>query len=221
MTNIQAIIFDMDGLMIDSEQNQSRSMGKVLEEQGIKPIFNDVGIMHGLTIGIPAHDNFKNLKKQHGLQASIEELHSRKKEIYHELLKDGVTAMPGLFELFEYLRDKPLKKAIASSSIKRDIEMVVGHLDLRDHFDALVSVDQVKRGKPAPDLFLEAAKQLGVQPEHCMVLEDASQGVTAGKAAGMKVIAVPNRFTEHENFDHADRVISSLKELDMALINSL
>lgn len=219
MQKIQAIIFDMDGLMIDSEGKQSESVEQVLREHGVEPEFNEAGVIQ--IVGIPATDNFQILKDKHRMSQSVDELHERKKEIYRELLEEGVTPMPGLFELFEYLQDKPLKKAVASSSIIKDIELVIQHLDAIEHFDAIVSAEEVERGKPAPDVFLEAAKRLGVDPEHCVVLEDAPEGVKAGKAAGMKVIAIPNRYTKHHDFDHADTVVDSLHDIKMSLLESL
>jgi beta-phosphoglucomutase family hydrolase len=218
-TDIQAIIFDMDGVIIDSEGNQSRSLEKILQEHGVEPVFNEVGVVQ--VVGMTAKANLSRLKEKHDLKTSVEELEKRKNELYEEMLDEGVTPMPGLFELFEYLSDKPFKKAIASSSSKRNINTVVKLLEAEAHFDAIVSGEEVERSKPAPDIFLEAARRLGVASKHCVVLEDSPVGVAAGRAADMHVIAVPNRYTKHHDFDAADRIISSLKELDMALINSL
>lgn len=219
MADIRAIIFDMDGVIIDSEGKQSESLEKILKEHGAEPEYNEAGIIQ--TVGITARANLKILKDKHSLTPSIEELHDRKNELYKQILEDGVTPMPGLFELFEYLRDKKYRKAIGSSSSKHDIALVVKHLEAEAHFDAFVSGEEVEHSKPAPDIFLEAARRLEIEPQYCVVLEDSPAGVTAGKAAGMKVIAIPNRYTKHHDFDHADRVVNSLKDVTTELLKSL
>lgn len=161
--------------MIDSEGHHSISFEKVLREHDAIPKFQE---RHGVktvgqTPGRRGIDNWHELKKQYNLKVPAEELLARKHEIYREFLHASVIVMPGLLELFEILRDKPIKKAIASSSNHYNINLVLKHLQAKDFFDVLVSGDDIARGKPAPDIFLEAAKRLGTKPHNCVVLEDA------------------------------------------------
>jgi len=216
---IEAVIFDMDGLMIDSEGNESISYEKVLREHGVEPRFNEAGVVQ--TVGIKSIDNWKRLKKEHSLAVSAEELRVRKTEVYRELLEKGVQAQAGLIELIADLETAPVKKAVASSSLRDTIGIVMGQLGLDTYFDAIVSGQDVEHGKPAPDIYLEAAHQLGVAPENCVALEDASAGVQAAHAAGMKVIAVPNRYTNTHTFDEADLVVASLSDLNWNTIRNL
>lgn len=214
-----AVIFDMDGLMIDSEGNQSVSYEKVLREHGVEPQYDAHGVIQ--VVGMRAVDNWKRLKDKHDLAASVEELMARKKEIYHALLREGVQIQPGLIELLADLKTKDIKRAIASSSTRGSIDLVIGHLGLHDYFDAIVSGEDVIHGKPAPDIYLKATRLIDVSPGDCVALEDAGEGVAAAKAAGMKVIAVPNLYTEKQDFSEADLVIGSLQELSWDVISRL
>ena len=217
--SIKAVIFDMDGLMIDSEGKQSLAIEWLLREQGTEPVLTEQGIVH--IAGIRATDNLQRLKDHHQLAASIDDLHTRKDELYRQTLAEGVDVMPGLPELLDSLSQAPVKKALASGSSKPDITIVLRHLKLENYFDAVVSGYEVAHGKPAPDIFLEAAKRLTVTPEYCVVFEDSGTGVQAAKAAGMKVIAVPNRYTKSHDFDAADLIVGSLAELSWQVIKNL
>lgn len=219
MVEKEAVIFDMDNLMIDSEPIQSRSFEVVLKEYGKNPFFNENGIVQ--TVGIGAKDNWLQMQSRYDLQEDIEILIEKKRRVYVELLRQGVAPMPGFLSLLYHLKDYQLKKAVASSSARENIDLVVAHLNIQEYFDAFISGEQVKRGKPAPDIFLEAASQLRANTSYCVVLEDADSGVQAAKDAGMKVIAVPNRFTQHHDFRKADKIVPSLEYVNWRVISSL
>ena len=110
--------------------------------------------------------------------------------------------------------------AVASSSTPEHISVVLEGLQVTGFFDVVVSAHTIKHGKPAPDIFLLAAERLGVDPKDCVVLEDAQSGVEAGRAAGTKVIAVPNAFTASHDFSKADTVVHSLEEIDWRMLSS-
>jgi HAD superfamily hydrolase (TIGR01509 family) len=204
---VEAVIFDMDGLMVDTEPIQSESFERVLREHGAQPRRNNLGVIQ--TIGVTALDNWRRLRSKYNLNSSLEELVTRKREVYSELLPGRITPMPGLLPLIAMLEQRQIKKAIASSSSLDHINIVTKELELT--FDATVSGEHVERGKPHPDVFLKAAELLNVQPSGCVVLEDAESGVNGGKAAGMKVVAVPSRFTSDHDFTNANKVVPSLE----------
>jgi HAD superfamily hydrolase (TIGR01509 family) len=118
-------------------------------------------------------------------------------------LRGAVKALPGAYEIIAWGRAHKLKLALASSGMRVHVDLSLLEVGLNDGFDAEITGDDVTHGKPAPDLFLGAAAKLGVSPGDCIVFEDAPAGVTAGKAAGMRVIAVPHEGTPRENFDPA------------------
>jgi len=217
---ISAALFDMDGLMIDSDQIISRAYETVLKEYGKEPQFNSRGIVH--TPGISAVDNWKNLVKVYGIDADINELAAKKNRLHVEYMKEGVNAMPGLMELLPTLREHNIKMAIASSSNRELVESVVQHLGIKQYFDAIVAGGEVPHGKPAPDIFLVAAANLEVAPEDCVVFEDAIDGVRAAKAGGMSCIAIPSLDNlDNPEFKIADAVLPSLGQVDWDTITKL
>jgi HAD superfamily hydrolase (TIGR01509 family) len=171
-------------------------------------------------IGVNASDNWELLCSEYGLKADIEELVRRKREVYTELLANQINAMPGLHSLIVLLDKESIKRAVASSSSQKHIGMVVEGLGVPS-FHALASGEEVERGKPHPDIFLRAASLLGVEPKDCVVFEDAESGVVGAHKAGMRVVAVPNRFTDNHDFSKADRVIPSLEAVTLELLTAL
>jgi beta-phosphoglucomutase family hydrolase len=209
---LRAVIFDMDGLMIDTERLHHESFKTVLEQHGITPVPNAMGVIH--TSGISAEANWEHFKKEYALDADTEELTKAKNDAHLKLLKTKVEAMPGLLGLLKNLKANGYKVGIASSSIREHIDLVTDRLGIGGFFDAITSGDEVTNGKPAPDIFLKAATKLGAKPAECVVLEDAMNGMRAGKAAGMFVIVVPNEFTKNEDFGMADLIVSSLADVN-------
>ncbi len=212
----KAIIFDMDGLMIETEHLQSRAFEQVLAEYGINPELHADGTVH--QVGVSAHDNFVAMKEKYRLDADIDELLHKKQKIYREILSGNITPKPGLLSLLEKLAQEKVAVAVASSSSVDDIMFILKTLDVEKYFTVIVSGESVPRHKPAPDIFIEAARQLNVHPEDCVVLEDSQSGVEAAKAACMNVIAVPNQFTKSQDFRNANVVVTSLEKIDTAQI---
>ena len=171
--------------------------------------------------GISAADNWDRFKQQYGFEEDTTVLSRKKNELHYKFLKDKVTAMPGLIDLFKLLRANKFEIGIASSSIRPHIDLVVEVLGISNYIGAIASGDEVTRSKPAPDIFLKAASKLGVSPKECVVFEDAMNGMKAAKAAKMRVIVVPNIFTLHEDFTPADRVVPTLEKVDMEMLSSL
>ncbi len=208
----KAIIFDMDGLMIETEHLQSRAFEQVLAEYGISPELHADNTVH--QVGVSAHDNFVAMKERYRLNANIDELLHKKQKIYREILSGNITPKPGLLSLLEKLAQEKVAVAVASSSSVDDIMFILKTLGVEKYFTVIVSGESVPRHKPAPDIFIEAARQLNVRPEDCVVLEDSQSGVEAAKAAHMNVIAVPNQFTKSQDFRSADVVVTSLENID-------
>ena len=216
---IQAAIFDMDGLMINTEPLQSQAYEHVLKLFGKIPQYYPSGVVQ--KVGVKEKDNWEIMKQMYGITESVDDLVEKRRPVYFELLKENVTPQPGLFQLLSILHEHQIPMAVASSSHKHQILLVLETLNIQHYFSAIVSSEDVTRGKPAPDIFLKAAQELNVQPQNCVVFEDAHSGVEAGNAAHMKVIAVPNDFTRDHDMSKADKIVSSLEEIDWPLIHSL
>ena len=216
---LKAIIFDHDGVMVDTEPLQSQAWIKILEKYGKTPELYGNGLVH--KVGITINENWNILKLKHGITENTNHLEEQRSNVYKDLLSQ-TRPMAGLMELLSELRkekkNKRLKTAIASSSNREYIEMVVNNFGIADDFDVIVSGKDVASGKPAPDIYIKAALLLGANPENCVVLEDSRTGVEAAKAARMKVIAIPNQYTDEQDFTDADLVLSSLKHINLPLL---
>jgi HAD superfamily hydrolase (TIGR01509 family) len=206
---IQAILFDLDGLMFDSEPHSLASWEAVLAERGVTLDQSTIGSILGLLIDATA----RILIERYNLPDTVQSLSEAKTEYQIAHLDGNVPPLPGLIELLDEIDRRGLKRAVASSGIRRYVEAVLRANDLRDRFSVVVTGDDVARGKPEPDIFLAAARALNVEPANCLVLEDAPAGVQAAKGAGMLCIAVPNSSVAQLDLSQADHIMASLNEV--------
>lgn len=213
---IKAILFDLDGLMVDSEPHSLASWKAVLQERGVMLDPLAVDSILGLRIDATA----RTLIDQYHLPDTVQALSDAKTQYQIAHLDGNVRPMPGLLELLDEIDRRGLQKAVASSGMRRYVEAVLRANGLLDRFSVIVTGDQVARGKPAPDVFLAAARALNVAPQHCLVLEDAPAGVQAAKAAGMMCFAVPDHGVARLDLSTADRVMESLHEVRIFLTSN-
>jgi HAD superfamily hydrolase (TIGR01509 family) len=199
-----------------TETLSSRAYCAILFGCGKQPILNEWGCVQEIgTLG-----NMAKLKRKYGLWQPLWWLQFKHGWEYSEHIKREARVLPGVRELLRLIHFQRLPMAIASGSRLQTIKVVVKALDLSHYFRCLVSSRNLKLNKPFPDVYLETARRLGVPPEHCLVIEDSGIGVDAAKAAGMRVIAVPNRFTANDDFSRADLVLGSLESLTWKIISS-
>jgi HAD superfamily hydrolase (TIGR01509 family) len=210
---IRVILFDLDGLMFDSEPHSLASWEAVLKERGVTLDQLTIDSILGLRIDATA----RTLIDKYHLPDTVQELSNAKTEYQIAQLAGNVKPMPGLIELLDEIDRRGLQKAVASSGIRRYVEAVLRVNGLLDRFSVIITGDQVAHGKPAPDVFLAAARALNVDPAHCLVLEDAPAGVQAAKAAGMTCIAVPDHSVARLDLSQADKVVKSLFDVRAAL----
>jgi HAD superfamily hydrolase (TIGR01509 family) len=216
---IKAVIFDMDGLMIDSENLQSRAFRTVLEQYNIQPIPLSNGLIQAA--GVNEKSNWELIKKRHNLIELTDVLIKKRNPVILDLMKKFVEPKLGLIKLINLLKEKGLILAVASSTGLGHIKLVLKKLNIEKKFNAVISGQFVKNSKPHPDIYLEVAKKINIKPSECLVLEDSESGVEAGYRAGMKVIAVPNKFTKNHDFSKADLIVKSLKYVNLSMINML
>jgi len=212
---ITTAIFDLDGLLADTEPLHCRAYQLALFEQGVGLTAADYG-EHWVRSGKGIHEWVGN----HGLDLDPVALRARKAIHYQDLLRASLRAMDGAQALLNRLAGN-MRIGLASSSYRDAIDGVIHGLGIANYFDAIVSGLDVARVKPAPDIFLEAAHRLGVEPGECAVLEDAEKGVLAAYAAGMRCVAVPNDFTQDHDFSKATYVCSSLNDVTVNLLRNL
>jgi HAD superfamily hydrolase (TIGR01509 family) len=206
----KAVIFDMDGVLVDSEPLHYQAEKVVLAGFGL----DFTRELHAQYIGYASEQKFwTDLTRSLGVSLPVPRLTSLKKDYFFAHLHEIKIIAPAV-RLLRWLCDRSVPLALASSSSMELITGILNTFDLAGFFRVLQSGEDVANGKPAPDIFLAAARQLGVEPAACIVIEDSIFGVRGGKAAGMTVVAVPNAYTLH--FDYrgagADFILDSLDE---------
>lgn len=217
MSRFSAAIFDMDGLLIDSEPLWQEAEISCFEPLGV-PITRD---LCRATAGKRLDEVLALWYRRFAWEGpDPAEMHQRiMAEVTRLMLARG-QALPGVHEVMDKLRSAGLKLAIASSSPPELIAAVVDKLALADYLELTHSGTHEARGKPDPAVFLSTATRLAIEPENCLVFEDAPAGVLAGRRAGMYVVAVPSVFEPDDpGFSHADQVLSSLLEFSLDRID--
>lgn len=214
---ITAAILDMDGVVVDSEPLHYLSEKEMLSKRGVDLQPSDVKEIIGRT----EMEGIEYFRSRFGLKDGAKQLYEEKQKIYKRMLRKAVKPTRGLFEVLNALEGKGITLAIASSAPRENIDIVLKALGIENRFRAVVSGDDVERGKPSPDIFLLAAQRIGTEPENCLVIEDAQNGVEAAKRAGMTCIAVPNQFTRDQDFSAADAVAESLEDIDLGFIRRI
>ena len=210
-----AVIFDMDGVIVESEALWDRAREDLVTATGGIWVAGAQQAMMGMAStqwSVYVRDHLK-------VPLTAEEINRRVVDRLIELYREDFPGIEGAPQVVRAAAERwPL--AVASSSNRELIDLVIELAGLADAFVTTVSSEEAGRGKPEPDVFLETAKQLGVDPSDCVVIEDSGNGIKAGKAAGMKVIAAPNRdFPPHPDaLDLADKVIDRIGDLTNEMI---
>lgn len=213
LRQVEAVIFDMDGLIVDNESLQFAATNRALSLYGFK-ISEEYWVKR--CVGKRSKEFFREIIEENSLllQESLEELVERKNSYYREYIENEVENMirPGVKQFVEFLWKNSYKLALATSAGKIETEAVIGEkgLGIKDKFQVIVIGEEVKKPKPDPEIYNKVVQKLRVSPEFCLVLEDTAIGVKAAKSAGMNVIAVPNRFTLTQDFSEANFVITDL-----------
>jgi HAD superfamily hydrolase (TIGR01509 family) len=215
---IKAVIFDLDGVIYDSTPFTWKARNTYLEKYGIKIEEDEIREFLGRSF----RDTLNGLNERYDLNLEFDDFSNKTREIAVNLMKDSLRPCDGVRELIDDLLKNDIKIAIASSNLKRFIEEDLEIMGLRSKFEMITSVEEVENHKPNPDIFLITAKKLNLQPEECVVIEDAVNGVKAAKRANMKVVAVLTKFHKREDFDKiADLIVDSLAGLNSKKIQQL
>lgn len=212
---IKALIFDFDGLILETEVPDFRAWQQVYRDYGVELPLADWLQVVGSGFSSAVFDPYDHLPRKLGRSIDRDTL-QRQHQHYEKDLIASLPVMPGIESLITAAKTRRMGLAIASSS---DRAWVAGHLErlnLIGHFDALCTADDVAHIKPAPDLFLAALAALNVAPAEAIVFEDSSNGVIAANEAGIYTVAVPNDLTRQLDFSRADLVLDSLADITLA-----
>lgn len=212
---IKAIIFDMDGVLVDSEPFNVEIERRQFE-------LNHLSISeeeHHQYMGVASDVMWRKIAMRRSLPIEVEALIDQNKTesiLFFTEVKD-IPIMPGLVDLLENLTRKNYPMAVASSSFPEIIELILERTGLRKYFQVVVSSQEAGKSKPEPDVFLLAAKRLGFNPEDCLVIEDSVNGIKAARAAGIRCIAFEGPGANPNNQKEADAVVKSFDQLSLML----
>ncbi|MFW6259692.1 MAG: HAD family hydrolase [Tangfeifania sp.] len=212
MPPFDAVIFDMDGVLVNSEpfyveveQTNFRQLGLTISEEE-----------HQTYQGTATDRMWQLIKERHGIEQPVNKLVEMTNNLvtpYFSSL-ESMNPMPGVKNLIEKLKEKKIPLALASSSYADVIEIILQKTGLKKYFDVVVSSQMTGASKPEPDIFLLAAKKLKAEPENCLVIEDSKNGIAAAKAAGMYCVAFAGPGSELQDQSQADLIVEDFGELD-------
>ena len=203
---LKAVIFDLDGTLIDNEGVYDRAFCAVLKKRGI----SCEAVSH--TPGIGVKENWEKMVNRGVLSEDPQTLTAETYDFYLNNLTD-IIVRPGVREVMHYLKSRRVKRILATSTGADVASRVVGTVGIAHHFDSQTFGDEVPRRKPAPDLFLKALEKENVYPEEALVIEDAPAGVEAAKTAGAPVVALKTDWATREALFRADKVVNNFADL--------
>ena len=207
-SKIAAVIFDMDGLMFNTEDLYNVVGDALLNPRGHE-FTRELKL---LMMGLPGKKAFQVMIDHYQLQDSTETLEAESAELFADLLPREIRPLRGLMKLLDRLERNNIPKAVATSSHQRFANIALGQFDLIPRFKFVLTAESVVHGKPHPDVYLLAAKRMELEPSQLLVLEDSVTGSRAGIAAGANVIAIPTEHSADMDYSHVDHVASSLED---------
>ncbi len=212
MPPFAAVIFDMDGVLIDSEPLHFAVLSDLLARADDTLTRKE----YEQFIGTTSEATFSTLIARHGLAGTVDEYIARYDAMLLRVLQQPRAPAPGVTALIARLRQLEKRLAVASSSRRAWVDATIQSLGLADVFDVVVTGDDVEHGKPDPAIYLLTAQRLGVAPEQCVAIEDSPNGVESARLASMTVLGVRTEYTAHLHLDGVVRTVDSLADLDLS-----
>lgn len=212
----KAVIFDMDGVLIDSEPAYLEMNKRLFYDFGIEMDEEDYKAL----VGLPSIPMWTMLKKKYNLKNEVNDFLMIEKKRMHEILDSDIISKPveGVTELLVTLRKKNLNLSIASSSAKENVNFIISKLNLTGFFDFVISGEEVKNGKPSPDIFLAVSGKFRISPEKCYVIEDSTNGIMAARTAGMNCIGFTNNDSNSQDLTGSDFILKNFSKNNRDLL---
>ena len=213
-SRVRAVIFDLDGLIVDTEPLHQKSFNVLLARHKIEYVIDEKEYGREF-VGVPVEDNFDYLVSRFNFQSPMPVLIAEREQIFISLASDpqNLNVMPGARKLIDRLNMRGIPFALATGSARDEATTMLRGIGFTNYFRAIVTGSDVARGKPAPDIYLKAVSELKIDPAKCLALEDSAAGVASAKSAGLRVIVVPNRFTAQQDLWMADARVASLEKV--------
>ncbi len=214
---INSVVFDMDGVLLDSIPQHREAFEEVFRENGIEISKEDFVEVSGMT----TPDIIRNIAKKHGKEVDVERMSEEKDRKAIEKISDDMKIFDGVHDVIENLKKSGFRIGFASSSDRSVIDHFMEKSGLGGMFDSVVAGIDLHRSKPDPEVFLVAAERMGSEPEECAVVEDARNGIIAARRAGMVCIGVRSEYIRPEDLEKADIVVDSIKEITPEFLGKL
>ncbi len=223
---LRAVIFDFNGVLVDDEPIHLEMFQRVLKDEGLSLEAEDYYTHY---LGFDDRDCFKAFYKNHGhilSDATLQELVQRKGQYYRDSIEERIIVFPGVKKLVPELA-KRLPLGIASGALRSEIDLILARIGLKDHFQAIVSTEDVSEGKPDPEIYIKALDLLNqntkdgtIQPSECLVIEDSREGIRAAQGAQMLCLAVTNSHPAAE-LSEAQAIVKSLEDVTWSFLEKL
>src|SRR4028118_417979 len=217
MCEIKAVIFDLDGTLLDNNDVHLKAWKQYLKENNKQ--IPDEDFKENIS-GRTNKDAIEHIYQKEMTEDEASKYYLEKEEIYRKMYRSDIAPITGLQDFLEELHKHKIAMAIATSGIQINIDFMFDHVPIKKYFKKIVNSGDVSKGKPDPEIFLKAAEVLHMPTENCIVFEDSIAGVRAGKSAGMKVVALTTTHTPKE-LKEADLVIKDYNEIDFERLMSL
>ena len=209
---MKAVIFDMDGVLVDSQPYHFKADIETMSEYGV---VKDQKFYEKFA-GTLTSDRMRILKDLFKLDIPVEEMVKKREDMILEIMaREDIKPVSGIPEFLKSIKNRGLKTAVASSSGYDLIGLILSRLGISEYFDSITSGNDVKRGKPSPDIFLLAAERICAEPSECLVVEDSENGVKAAKSAGIKALGYINPTSGNQCLDMADVVTDDFRKVDI------
>ncbi len=206
--DICAVVFDLDGLMFNTEDVFNATGQELLGRRGLE-FTHEIRVQ---MMGRRANESFAILREMTGLPESADDLLAESQQIFEGLLSQHLAPMPGLFDLLNHIEHHALPKGVATSSGRAYLENILGRFDLLSRFPMTLAAEDVSQGKPHPEIYLKAAERIGVSPMQMLVFEDSEAGTQAAVAANAPVISIPHEHSRQHDFRGAAFIATGLND---------